>query len=378
MLYFNHIAIISKRISSDYLDSNVYYDFFEILITNDLLKDKDIFDSLLFDSQVVLLLLDITDQESLDMIKQLSDLVEFSDYCSLKVILLENKKDLETERKIESEEINNFMTEKKIEEKIQISIKEGEGLEELAQIIKKYTSIEENNIPINYISQDKYQNAFDENLDIEYDLSFILIGNSNVGKTCFFTRFQSNEFQENFLSTIGMDKNVKCFKYKDKMCKVTLWDTAGQDRYKCITKKYYQNANGIFLFYDLTNKESFNDISVWINDITTNTSFASNKNEKNKIAVYLIGNKLDRPNRAISKEEAEEKASFYGIKYYEISCKLNLNLCEITTGMIEDCISKIETKGGDKKKVGQQNDNKSISMVPAKHQKIKKGKTKCC
>ena len=254
MLYFNHIAIISKRISSDYLDSNVYYDFFEILITNDLLKDKDIFDSLLFDSQVVLLLLDITDQESLDMIKQLSDLVEFSDYCSLKVILLENKKDLETERKIESEEINNFMTEKKIEEKIQISIKEGEGLEELAQIIKKYTSIEENNIPINYISQDKYQNAFDENLDIEYDLSFILIGNSNVGKTCFFTRFQSNEFQENFLSTIGMDKNVKCFKYKDKMCKVTLWDTAGQDRYKCITKKYYQNANGIFLFYDLTNK----------------------------------------------------------------------------------------------------------------------------
>ena len=139
MLYFNHIAIISKRISSDYLDSNVYYDFFEILITNELLKDKDIFDSLLFGSQVVLLLLDITDEESLVKIKQFSDLVEFSDYNSLKVILLENKKDLETQRKIESEEINNFMTEKKIKEKIQISIKEGEGLEELAQIIKKYT-----------------------------------------------------------------------------------------------------------------------------------------------------------------------------------------------------------------------------------------------
>ena len=371
----------SKRISSGYFDSNqINYDFFEICVTDKLIEDNDTIDSLLFDCQCALLLIDITDKESFENIKQLSEEIDFSNYPYLKVILLENKIDMETKREIDSEEINNFITEKQIQDKIQISIKEGNGIEELVEKINKYTSNEANDIPINYISQDKTGNT-NINKNTEINLSFILIGNSNVGKTCYFTRFQSNQFQEHFLSTIGTDKNVKYCKYKDKECKITLWDTAGQDRYKSLTKKYYQNANGVFLFYDVTEKESFNDISVWIDDINDNVGREqnNNENEKNKITIYLIGNKVDKQKRVITKEEAEEKASFYGIKYYEISCKINLNIAEIITRMIDDCISKIEAKIEKQKGEEKNINNGSFSIdYHNNNSKLKQKKKKNC
>jgi small GTP-binding protein len=376
--------MISKRISSGYFDSNkINYDFFEICVTEKLLEDNDTIDCLLFDCQCALFLIDITDKESFEKIKQLSEEVNFSNYPYLKVILLENKIDMETKREIDSEEINNFITEKQIQDKIQISIKEGNGIEELVEKINKYTSNEANDIPINYISQDKFGNA-NVNKDTEINLSFILIGNSNVGKTCFFTRFQNNQFQENFLSTIGTDKNIKYCKYKDKECKVTLWDTAGQDRYKSLTKKYYQNANGVFIFYDVTEKESFNDISIWLDDVNDNLGKEQNynENEKNRITIYLIGNKVDKQKRVITKEEAEEKASFYGIKYYEMSCKINLNITEIITRMIDDSISKIEAKN-EKQKIEEKNiNNGNFSIDYHNHNNNNKFKQKnkknCC
>ena len=376
--------MITKRISNDYLGSNqTVYDFYEICITDKLLEDKDTLDSFLFDCQCVLFLIDITDKESFNKVKQLITTINFSEYTILKKILLENKIDIENRREIDSEEINNFIKEKNIEDKVPISIKEGQGLEELIEKIKKYTNGKDIDIPINYITQEKNE-LNNSNLNLEKNLSFILIGDSNVGKTCFYTRFQNNKFQENFLSTIGIDKNIKYFKYKGEECKIILWDTAGQDRFKSLTKKYYQNANGIFLFYDVTNKESFNDVSVWMNDINDNTKFEGPNGEKiengkNKITVYLIGNKIDKLERVISKEEAEEKASFYGIKYFEISCKLNMNIAEISSRMIDDCILKLDVK--EEKKEEQevnQNKNGSFSLKNVKNKNKENNKKTCC
>lgn len=351
--------MISKRLSIEY-SSKMNFDFYEICITDQLLKDTDTLDSFLFDCQCLLLLIDITDNESFSFIKKLFKSIDFSEYSYLKLILVENKIDNENKREIKIEEINEFMKEKNIEDKIQISIKEGIGFEELVEKMNLYTANKENNIPINFISQDISQNV-NTNLVVEKSITLILLGDSNVGKTCFFTRFNKNQFKDSFLSTIGMDKESKIYKYNDEQCKITIWDTAGQDRFKSLPKKYYQNTDGILILFDVTNKESFNDVAVWMNEINDNTKFEEkeefenienyeNENienkkkpkKENKVIVYLIGNKIDKLNRCVSKEDAEEKAEFYGIKYFEMSCKLNMNIGEITTRMVNDCYLKIE------------------------------------
>ena len=370
--------MITKRLSIDYT-TKLNFDFFEICISDKLLEDIDTLDSFLFDCQCALLLIDITDKESFNKIKQLKENIDFNEYSYLKIILVENKKDKENEREIDEEEIDAFMKENNIEDKIQLSIKEGTGFENLVEKMNSYTSNGENDIPINYISQD-ISEIPQTNINVEKTITLILIGDTSVGKTCFFTRFNKNQFPESFLSTIGMDKYIKFYKYKDELYKIIIWDTAGQDRFKSLPKKYYQNADGIFIFFDVSNKESFNDVSVWMNEINDNTKFEESEGKKaengeNKILVYLIGNKIDKLNRSVSKEDAEEKATFYGIKYFEISCKLNMNIAEISSRMVNDCADKYEERREEKAEV---NTSESFTLRHIKKGKINNKNRGCC
>ena len=259
-----------------------------------------------------------------------------------------------------------------IKEKVQISIKKGNGLENLVEKINNLVNNSENNIPINYISQEK--NEITEFHECPIIINLILIGNSNVGKTCFFNRFNKNQFQENFVSTIGIDKYFRYFKYKGKECKVCLWDTAGQDRYRSLPKKYYQNADGILIIFDVCNKESFNDVSIWMNEINDNANVNS---EGKKISLFLIGNKIDLLERSINKEDGNDKASFYGMKYFEISCKLNINITEISARIIEECYTEIEKQNG-QQKVQQMNDSNNFKLNKSTQKKDKKKKKKFC
>ena len=364
----------TTRLSREY-STKMNFDFFEICITDEILEDLDLLDSFLFDCQCALFIIDITDKESFNKIEKLVGNIEFSEYSYLKIIILENKIDKESDRQINSEEIDSFMKENNIEDRMKISLKDGTGFEELVEKMNSFTNNKENDIPINFISQDNSQRT-DVNLDLEKTITLILIGDSNVGKTSFFTRFNKNEFKDSFLSTIGMDKYIKFYKYKDEECKIIIWDTAGQDRYKSLPKKYYQNADGIFIFFDVSSKESFNDVSVWMNEINNNTKFEEGENKDNndnKIIVYLIGNKIDKLKRCVSKEEAEEKASFYGIKYFEISCKLNMNVSEISARMINECILNFE----ERKKEKEEEKLNSFTLEKQKKKEPRKNKG-CC
>ena len=382
-----HIDIITKGITYTYNSKKLNIDFYEICVTQQIIDDKETLESFLFDCQCALLLIDITDKESLDFIKKLMENIDLEEYSYLKIILVEKKIDIEKLRELDNETINTFMKEKNIQDKVQLSIKEGTGLDQLIEKMNTYTSSPENDIPINYISQDI--NETNTYLDLDKDITLILIGDSNVGKTCYFTRFNRNQFQETFLSTIGMDKYIKYYKYKKEQIRIILWDTAGQDRFKSLPKKYYQNADGIFLLFDVSSKESFNDVSIWMNEINDNTKFEeqieidanlenseNNEKKKHKITVYLIGNKIDKLKRAVSKEDAEEKAQFYGIKYYEMSCKLNLNVSEISARMINDCFLKLEENKNDEEEQLKKIGSFTLKKVRKKqeHHKIKA----CC
>ena len=135
----------------------------------------------------------------------------------------------------------------------------------------------------------------------------LIIGESGVGKTCLLIRYTDDSFTQNHINTIGIDFKIKVLDYEGKHIKLQIWDTAGQERFKTITKTYYKGAQGIILTYDVTDQESFKNISNWIKQIEANA--------QNSAIKVLVGNKFDKPNRVVTKEEGEKLAEEYQMKY---------------------------------------------------------------
>jgi len=184
----------------------------------------------------------------------------------------------------------------------------------------------------------------------EFMYKILLLGDSSVGKTCILTRYSDNTFQEDHLATIGLD-----FKKKDvnldngKTVKVQIWDTAGQDRFKSITKNYYKGAHGIILIYDVTTRKTFDNVRKWIDTIKEEVS--------DKVNVILVGNKIDNnDNRKVTTEEGQEIANEYKLPFYETSAKTGDNINKAFNDLITrvvDVFGKYEEKGqklGNKKK----------------------------
>ena len=88
----------------------------------------------------------------------------------------------------------------------------------------------------------------------------LVLGDSGLGKTTILLRFSENKFDPSYLSTIGVDLKAKCVKVDNYEVKLRLYDTASQERFHSITSKFYKDADGIILCYDITNRESFDRI----------------------------------------------------------------------------------------------------------------------
>ena len=148
----------------------------------------------------------------------------------------------------------------------------------------------------------------------------LLLGDSSVGKTCFLMRYTDNTFQEIHMSTIGLDYKLKNIQLEDgKMVKIQIWDTAGQDRFRSITKNYYKGAHGIILIYDITNKKSFENVRTWINQIKEEVS--------EKVSIILVGNKIDdEEHRVVATEDGEKIAKELGLMFFECSAKSGVNI----------------------------------------------------
>ena len=143
----------------------------------------------------------------------------------------------------------------------------------------------------------------------------LLLGDSTVGKTCFLLRYVDDSFLDLHMATIGLDYRLKTLILEEqKIVKVQLWDTAGQDKFRAITRNYYKGASGIILIFDVTNIKSYENIKKWINEIKEEIS--------EKVAIVLIGNKIDNvQERKISREQGDKLASEIGVKFFETSAK---------------------------------------------------------
>ena len=156
----------------------------------------------------------------------------------------------------------------------------------------------------------------------KYLFRICLLGDAGVGKTSLLTRFCDDSFKENYNNTIGVDFRLVSLKYKNIISKIHIWDTAGQERFRSLALNYMHNSHGFVFIYDITDKNSFDNLSNWIN-------LALDKN-KNTIFNFLVGNKCDiDKGRQVSQNEAQQLAKEKKLYFLETSAKTDENVKKI-------------------------------------------------
>ncbi len=165
----------------------------------------------------------------------------------------------------------------------------------------------------------------------------LLLGDTTVGKTCFLMKYTDKTFQEVHMSTIGLDYRLKTKTLKSgKNVKLQIWDTAGQDRFRSITKNYYKSANGIILIYDVTSLLTYENVKTWISQIR--------EEAPQNVVIFIAGNKIDmEEERKVKTEDGIKLADEYGFLFFETSAKNDININETFEDLVEE-IDKVHSK----------------------------------
>ena len=160
------------------------------------------------------------------------------------------------------------------------------------------------------------------NIEFDYLLKYIIIGNPGVGKSNILLKYAYGQFNEEYQSTIGVEFGAINTEIKKKIFRIQIWDTAGQENFRSITRAYYKNSVCACVVYDITNTQSFNEVSSWVEDCK--------KYSPKTVIFVLIGNKSDlEEKRKITYEQGEKLAQKYGMLFMETSAKSGQNICKI-------------------------------------------------
>ena len=200
----------------------------------------------------------------------------------------------------------------------------------------------------------------------QYDFIFkvLLLGNSDVGKSSIILRYVDQMWSDTFVPTIGVDFKVKTVQVNNKKIKMQIWDTAGQERFRTVISSYFRGSHGLFLIYDITNRDSFKNLENWLSEIEEHAI-------KNVLKI-LIGNKCDLENdREIKTEEGQAFANRNGMQFMETSAKMNTNINESFETLAKLMIECSSDKNNDANK----NDAKVLKKTAGKDLKTKKS---CC
>jgi Ras-related protein Rab-1A len=159
---------------------------------------------------------------------------------------------------------------------------------------------------------------------IDYQFKIIIAGDPNVGKTSLILRYTNNAFKRNYVPTLGVMVSDKIFKIEDSVIQLTLWDIGGQQKFQTMRSQFYRGSDAVFLVFDLTRPESFNNIPKWFSDVVEIT-----KDRDEELIGYIIGNKKDlKDDRKVSANQADEMASKLELGFIETSALLGENVNE--------------------------------------------------
>jgi len=158
--------------------------------------------------------------------------------------------------------------------------------------------------------------------------NIIVLGEGSVGKSSIISRLKGKDFEENNLSTVGIDYYVDEKVFDNTKYKFKIFDTAGQERYKSIASSTIKLADGFLIVFAVDNKNSFEKVKYWFDKINEETNL-----EKKRL--FLVGNKIDLQ-RIISNEDGVKYAKEKKMKYYEVSAKTGFNIKEIFDELYKD------------------------------------------
>ena len=159
-------------------------------------------------------------------------------------------------------------------------------------------------------------------LDFDYLLKFIIIGDSAVGKTNIFSKFKEDKFDEFSQPSIGAQFLSKNISIDNNTFRLQVWDTAGQENFRSMTKTYYKNSACAFIVYDITEKESFQHLEYWLKECKAETP--------ETLVLVLIGNKSDlAEKREVKYEDGLNFAKSNNMLFFEASEKNGENIEEI-------------------------------------------------
>ena len=211
-----------------------------------------------------------------------------------------------------------------------------------------------------YISEGNYN----------YLIKFIIIGDAAVGKSNLLVRYTSGQFKEEYQLTIGVEFGSNNVIIGDNTYRIQIWDTAGQENFRSITRSYYKNTACAIIVYEISNKKSFENISSWIEECK-NTAPKS-------ILMVLVGNKCDLDNREVSEEEGREFAEKNGMLFFETSAKTGKNVEELFKESVKVIDQKIKENYYDLENdsCGIKKGNEEINVVLETN--LEKDKKTCC
>ncbi|KAL1915650.1 uncharacterized protein VTP21DRAFT_6409 [Calcarisporiella thermophila] len=170
----------------------------------------------------------------------------------------------------------------------------------------------------------------------DYIFKYIVIGDTGVGKSCLLLQFTDKRFQPAHDLTIGVEFGARFVNVEGKQIKLQIWDTAGQESFRSITRSYYRGAAGALLVYDITRRETFDHLTMWLEDARQHANVNT--------TIMLIGNKSDlEGKRAVTREEGERFAREHGLFFMETSAKTSANVEEAFVNTAADIYEKIKT-----------------------------------
>ncbi len=168
-------------------------------------------------------------------------------------------------------------------------------------------------------------------------MKILNIGDYGVGKTSLAVRYTMNKFTVNYLPTLGVDFHSKVIQVdEDTTIKMVLFDTVGQERLASLRKRYYSGAHGAVLVYDVTRKESFDNIQYWLDELNEKVS---------DVPVIICGNKIDlEGERQVSLEEAKAKWEPKGYTVMETSAKLGSGVQDVYVSIVKLVLEKLDAE----------------------------------
>ncbi|KAH7829394.1 Rab2a [Monocercomonoides exilis] len=166
----------------------------------------------------------------------------------------------------------------------------------------------------------------------------IIVGDVAVGKSCLLLQFLERTFVPDHDVTLGVEFGTKAFVLNGQQVKLHIWDTAGLETFRSITRSYYRGAAGALLVYDVTRRQTFEGLHEWVQDLQ--------KYGTPDLVVTVVGNKCDRPDRQVSRDEGEMFARENHFNFFECSAKTGENVDEAFIGTSRIILSAAEEAVG--------------------------------